>query len=140
MGIKLNAFGVSNNDKTKPNTRHQYFPDISFPTPKGQLRNRDIPKKDRVVVTCDFLTVGNRDDYLAINQNGSSRIDFTAMFAGQVSEIHNLDHPTEDREITIEELLNVYGGEGSTVAHNLIVDVSLHIYKGSALEEEEQKN
>jgi hypothetical protein len=140
MGIKLNAIGVLNNDKANPNTRHKYYPDVTFPTPKGPLKNRDIAKKDRVYVQCDYLTVGNRGEYATIDVTGRSRIDFAELFKGQVVEIHNLDHPTEDREITIDELLNVFGGEGSSVAQDLITDVAVHLMKGSSLDEEEQKN
>ena len=140
MGIKLNAIGVMNSDKANPNTRHKYFPEISFPTPEGLVKNLDLPKKDRVFVICDYLTVGHRSDYAMIDANGNSHIDFSAMFSGQVSEIHHLDHPTEDREITISELLNVFGGEGSSVAQNLVTDVAIHLMKGSVLTDDEQKN
>ena len=139
MGIKLNAIGVMDN-KANPNIRHKYFPEVTFPTPEGLVKNLDLPLKDRVYVICDYLTVGNRDDYSVINQNGSSNVNFSAMFSGQVSEIHHLDHPTEDREITVSELLNVFGGEGSSVAHNIVIDVAVHLMKGSALTEDEQKN
>ena len=104
------------------------------------MKNLDLPLKDRVYVICDYLTVGNRDDYSTIDAKGNSHIDFSAMFGGQVSEIHHLDHPTEDREITVPEFLNVFGGEGSSVAHNIVIDVAVHLMKGSALTDDEQKN
>lgn len=140
MGIKLNAIGVSNNDKANPNTRHKYYPNVTFPTPEGPLKNRDLPKKDRVVVTCDYLTVGRRSDYTVIDPRGYSHVDFVGLFIGQVSEIHNLDHPTEEREITVKELMDIYGGEGSSIAQNIITNVVSHLMSGSVLEEEEQKN
>jgi len=140
MGIKLNVIGVLDNNKANPNTRHKYYPQVTFPTAEGPLKNMDIPKKDRVYVVCDFLTVGHKDDYTSIDAKGHSRVEFTELFNGQVSEIHNIDHPSEDREITKEELLNVFGGEGASVAQSIIIDVSVHLLKGSTLGEEEKKN
>jgi len=139
--IRLNAIGVANQNKSNPNTRHKWYPNVTFPMPDGsRLLNLDLPIDERVTVVCDYLTVGERDQYMDIDTNGHSRVNFALMFIGQVRELHHLTHPTEDREITVKELTEVYGGEGSSVAQAIIVDVAVHLMQGSELTEDEKKN
>lgn len=139
--IRLNAIGVLNKDKANPNTRHKRYPDISFPMEDGtHVDNLDLPVDERVVVVCDYLTVGERDKYTYIDAKGNSKVSLSDMFKGQASEIHHLLHPTEDREITVEELTEVYGGEGSSVAQAIVVDIAVHLMQGSELTEDERKN
>jgi hypothetical protein len=139
--IRLNAIGVANNDKANPNTRHTWYPDVTFPMEDGtRLSNLSLPANERVYVVCDYLTVGDRDKYMNVDVNGNARVNFAELFMGQVCEIHRLTHPTEDREITVKELTEVYGGEGSSVAQAIITDIAVHLMKGSELTEEEKKN
>lgn len=139
MAIKLNAIGVSNIDKDKanPNIRHKYVPDTDFHVNGKVVGNRELEEDDQVYVICDHIVAADNDKYGRFKMDGSYHMGFVEIFKDKVREIHNLNHPNEDREITPNELLSTFG---SSDARALIVDVAKHLINSSELSEDEVKN
>lgn len=131
MGVKLKAMGIASLDKTKadPRVRHKYVLKCTF--------NEGIPDKDKAYVICDHILASEGERYITMTQDGSTLIDFSQLFKSKVKEIHGIDHPVEERELTVDELLNSYG---SSMAKSIINDVAIHLVRASSLTDDEIKN
>lgn len=141
--IKLNAQGVFDKDKANPNIRHKYVPDVTLHAgidEKGLpklIKNRELPEDDQVYVICDHIIVADGDKYNRIRMDNTVSIAGIDLFREKVREIHNLQHPKEDREITVEELLNAFGSIDATA---IKTDVVRHLMESSMLGDGEVKN
>jgi hypothetical protein len=139
MAIKLRAIGVSNSDKNKadPNVRHRYVPDFELMIEKKLVKNRDLPEDDQIYVICDHITIADGDKYNRMKTDSTVSYGGVDVFRDKVKEIHNLLHPTEDREITPKEFLEVFG---SIDAIAIKFDVAKHLLNAGSLGDEEIKN
>jgi hypothetical protein len=137
MSIKLKAQGIAerniNKSKADPNLRHKFVPDIVFHVGKEEIDNLSLPPEDQVYVMCDYLTAEEAATYYSMTGLESS----PKIFAKKVREIHNLDHPTEDREIQPLELLDA---SCSPDAFSIISKVALHLLSMTSLSDAERKN
>ncbi len=139
MAIKLRALGVSNTDKSKsdPNIRHTYVPDVELHIDGKLVKNRALEEDDRIYVICDHITIADGDRYNRMKTDNTVSYGGVDVFRDKVKEIHNLLHPTEEREITPREFLDVFG---SSDAIAIKFDVAKHLLNAGALEDEEVKN
>lgn len=142
--MKLKAKGISDGNKANPNIRHKYVIDFAVESDdkddKGNpiiIINRDLPEKDQVFVICDHLLSSEREKYLSARADGHGYADFASIVRDKVISLHNLDHPTLERELTIDELLNSFG---SPMARSIFQDISMHLMTASEITEEETKN
>ena len=142
--MKLKAQGVFNGDKANPNIRHKYV--VNFAVDLGDrdkknkpvmVRNRELDEKDQVYVICDHLLAAEREQYFSSNSKGRGYADFANVVKNKVRSLHNLDHPEEDRQMTIDEVLDAYG---SPMAQQIVQDIAVHLLITGDLDEGEIKN
>jgi len=142
--MKLTAKGIFDGNKANPNIRHKYVLDLTFDgtelDKKGKpvkFMNRLAPEEDQVFVICDHILASERSKYLAANSSGSGYADLANIVRDKVITLHNVEHPTEDREATIDDVLNAFG---SPMARDMVTDIAMHLLTASTLDEEEVKN
>jgi hypothetical protein len=143
--MKLKAKGIFDNNKADPNIRHKYVLDVEFETEEinektGKpvyVKNRELPEKDQVFVICDHILASESEQFMRVTKNGGITTDMSSIVLSKVVSLHNLEHPTEDREMTIEEVANAYK---SPMARSIITDIALHLMRTSDIDEEEVKN
>lgn len=98
---------------------------------------KDIAEEDKVYVICRYLQTGEMESlYSELDKEGNS-IGYIKVFKKCVKEIHNLLHPVEDREITVNELVE---SQYSNFIYGVISDVAIHILRSSRLTKDERKN
>lgn len=99
--------------------------------------NNGLEEADKIYVICKYLEVSEMETLYSDVERTGNMVGYVELFRKCVKEIHNLLHPTEDREVTVEEILH---SRYSSFIYSIIVDVGSHILKSAKLNEAERKN
>ena len=135
MKVKMPSnVGIADSaEKANPVLSHKYIPDVDYsPISKelGKLKREDKP----YVICRHFTEAGKAALPYDHNRQGALLVD---IFLSQVDEVHGLEHPTEDRDLTKEEL--VYS-QSNPIFTAFIIDTARHVIAEGELTEKQVKN
>ena len=122
---------IKNIDITKADLglRHEYVPTTTF--------NEGLDEKDRIVVDCEDLRVGERTSFISMTQDEEVSMDvYRKIFAKKVKGIRNLI--INGKPVTTAEELLKY--PSITELDALLVNVAIHVLRADELTEDETKN
>lgn len=118
-------------DKANAELEHKYVLNIRA------NKAKDLAEEDKVYVICQYPQLGEMETLYSELEKEGNTVGYVKLFRKCVKEIHNLLHPIEDREITVDELVN---SQYNNFIYGVISDVALHILKSARLTKEERKN
>ena len=125
------AVGLDKLDKDKADAalEHKYVLEIPA--------NKDLPEEDKIYVICRYLTQDEMERVIGSAERNGDDAGNLRIFKQTVKEIHNLLHPVEDREVTVDELVH---SQYNTFIYNIFYVIARHLAKSSRLTRDERKN
>lgn len=117
------------NSKLDFGLRHEYVPTTTL--------NKNLSEKEKIVVDCEYLRVGERNSYVTMNSDEEMTMGlYRKVFAKKVKGIRNL--VINDKPVTTaEELLNY---PSIIELDAIVLNVALHILNSDDLNKDEIKN
>ena len=128
MAFELNIKNIDTS-KLDLGLRHDYIPTTTF--------NEVLDEKDKIVVDCEYLRVGERTSFTSVTREEEITMDiYRRIFAKKVKGIKNL--VINGKSVTTAEELLKYPSVVELEA--LVLNVALHIVRSDELTEDEEKN
>ena len=128
MAFELNIKNIDTS-KLDLGLRHDYVPDTTF--------NEKLDEKDKIVVDCEYLRVGERTSFASLTRDEEVTMDiYRKIFAKKVKGIRNL--VINKKPVTTAEELLKYPSVVALEA--LVLNVATHIMHADELTEDEEKN
>jgi len=100
------------------------------------FNNREAPEEEQAYVMVKHLTPKTMQKYLKIT-NGSTEIDSSALFMGQVKEVVNVYNDMIGRDMTKEEIVE---SPVNIMTMTLVQEVAAFLFSETTLKKEEEKN